>query len=138
VLDDVVKQYKDGLLNFQINTNLQALTIGTAILLTIVRADSLKLFGNSIPVSLLHFFVPMFWLCLWLSFGFSLHELIWDRIRGVNLMSTLHASDSLLLEYKKTVLHDASFIDGLSDDGPGPWRSAHIGAVDRNPSQNLP
>jgi len=112
LLNDLVKQYKDGLANFQININLQALTIATAILLTIGRADSLRLFGNSIPVSWLHFLVPMFLLYLWLVFGFTLHELIWGRIRGVDVVQTLHVADSRLLEYQKAIFHDAGFIDG--------------------------
>ncbi len=108
LLDSYIKDYKGTLLRLDANITLQALLIVTTVLLIIRRSDSLNLFGNSIPLSWLHFFVPLLALALWLGLGFILHELIWSRIRGVEIIKALHPSNMELQKAR------ASSTDGLS------------------------
>lgn len=119
LLDYQLKDYKANLARFEANIGLQALFVLIAVLLTIRRSDSLNLFGNSIPLSWLHLFVPAFMLYLWCMFGFLLHDLISARIRGVELIKALQLPT---LEYQKAMFRDAGFLDG--------WFVAFIDQVD--------
>jgi hypothetical protein len=110
LLDYQYKDYKANLAKLDANISLQALLIAITVLLIVRRSDSLTLFGNSVPLSWLHFFVPVLLIYLWLSFGFILHELIWGRIRGIELIKALN--NIPLVEYQKGIFHDAGFIDG--------------------------
>jgi hypothetical protein len=68
----------------------------------------LNLFGNSIPLSWLHFFIPILLLYLWLASGFTVHEMVSGRMRGVEIGKLFGESRE---EYKK-VFRDGSWIDG--------------------------
>jgi hypothetical protein len=107
--DAYIKDYKDTLTRLDSNIALQAFLIVTTVLLVIRQSDSLTLFGNSIPLSWLHFFVPVLALALWLALGFILHELIWGRIGAVDIITTLRRPT---MELQKARLRDAGFIDG--------------------------
>jgi hypothetical protein len=109
LLDYQLKDYKANLAKLDANISLQALLIAITVLLIVRRSDSLTLFGNSVPLSWLHFFVPVLLIYLWLNFGFTLHELIWGRIRGIELINALNRP---IVEYQKAIFHDAGIIDG--------------------------
>jgi hypothetical protein len=59
LFDLQLKEYKAGLVKLDAYLGLQALLVATTVLVIIRRSDSLNLFGNSIPLSWLHFFIPM-------------------------------------------------------------------------------
>src|SRR6266481_546834 len=106
LLDYQIKDYRANLDRFTSNLQLQALVIIITILLVIRRSDSLNILENSIPLSWLHFFVPMLLIYLWLGFGFCLGDLIWGRIRGLELISALHRPT---IQYQKALFRDAGF-----------------------------
>lgn len=108
LFDHQLKEYKSGLIRFDAYLSLQAVFIATSILVVIRRSDSLNLFGNSIPLSWLHFFIPAVLVYLWLGVGFTVHELIWSRMRAVEMINATHA---LTPEYKK-LFRDGGWIDG--------------------------
>jgi len=117
LLDSYNKDYKATLLRLDNNISLQAILIVLTVLLIIRRSDSLSLFGNSIPLSWLHFFIPLLAIALWLGVGFILHELIWGRIQGVQIIKALRRPH---VELQKALFRDAGFIDG--------WFVTFIGA----------
>jgi hypothetical protein len=102
-----LSDYKAGLGRLDAYLSLQALLVATTVLVIIRRSDSLNLFGNSIPLSWLHFFIPIFLIYLWLASGFVVHELVWGRMRGVEISTLLPGS---IAEYRK-LFRDASWID---------------------------
>jgi hypothetical protein len=108
LFDHQLKEYKAGLLRLDAYLALQALFIATTVLVIIRRSDSLTLFGNSIPLSWLHFFIPILLVYLWLASGFIVHDLVWGRMRGVEISNALHGSNA---EYKK-LFRDSGWIDG--------------------------
>src|SRR6266849_2708795 len=109
LLDYQLKDYRAGLDRFTSNLQLQAVVIIVTILLIIRRSDSLNVLDNLIPLSWLHFFVPALLIYLWLGFGFTLGDLIWGRIRGLELITALHRPT---MQYQKALFRDAGFIDG--------------------------
>jgi hypothetical protein len=110
LFDFQLSDYKAGLVRLDAYLGLQAVLVATTILVIIRRSDSLNLFGNSIPLSWLHFFIPIFLIYLWLASGFVVHELVWGRMRGVEISNALHGS-SAGVEYRK-LFRDAGWIDG--------------------------
>jgi hypothetical protein len=111
LLDSQLDNYKETLTRFGSNITLQALVVAVTILLIIRRSDSLKLFENTVPLSWLHFFVAILIIYLWLNFGFTLHDLIKQRIRGIGIIDALHDPEPMV-QYQKALFHDASFVDG--------------------------
>ena len=109
LLDYQLKEYKANLAKLESNISLQALLIAVTVLLIIRRSDELHLFDNSVPLSWLHFFVPVLLIYFWLNFGFILNELITGRIRGIELINALYGQTA---QYQKAIFHDAGFIDG--------------------------
>ena len=107
LFDLQLKDYRATLARLEGNMVLQAILITTSVLLMIRRSDSLNFLGNSIPLSWLHFFVPVMMIGLWLSFGFLTHEAIWGRIRGIEMISKQPA-----IEYQKALFRDGGYIDG--------------------------
>src|SRR4029077_17545728 len=90
LLDYQLKDYKTNVDKFNANLQLQAVVIIVTILLIIRQSDSLNFLDNSIPLSWLHFFVPVVLIYLWLGFGFTLGDLIWSRIRSIELITALN------------------------------------------------
>jgi len=114
-LDYAVQDYKESLGKLNSNIVLQALLVGIAILLVIRRSDDLTLFDNHIPLSWLHFFLPILLVYAWLSFGFTLHALIDDRVRGANIIQKVSELDpgfQVVADFQKARFQDAGFVDG--------------------------
>jgi len=109
-----LKSYHENLDRFDANLKLQALFVLITVLLIVRRTDSLNVFGNQVPLSWLHLFVPFIIIFLWLGFGFLLDNLIESRIRGVELLKALSPQNSELVEQQKTFFQDAGFIDGMT------------------------
>jgi hypothetical protein len=106
LFDHQLKGYKELAGKLDTYLGLQALLIATSILVIIRRSDSLNLFGNSIPLSWLHFFIPILLVYLWLASGFTIHEMVSGRMRGVEIGNLFGGE-----EFKK-VFRDGSWIDG--------------------------
>lgn len=109
LLTEKLKNYQAILSKLDANIGLQAFFIPIALLLVIRRSESLKLFDNSIPLSWLHLLVPVVMIYLWLAFGFLLHDLIWERFQGVELIQALGGP---AVEYRKAIFHDGGLVDG--------------------------
>src|SRR5262245_56245067 len=101
------KSYTAELSRLDANLSAQALVVATAILVIIRRSDSLNFFGNSIPLSWLHFFIPILLVYLFMAFGYISNDLIWGRMRGVEITN---AFPQLGSEYK-SLFRDAGWID---------------------------
>jgi hypothetical protein len=108
LFDLQIKDYKAGLAKLDATLSLQALLIVTTILIVIRRSDTLNFFGNSIPLSWLHVFIPVLLIYLWLASGYIVHELILGRMRGVEIAL---AQPQLGPAYQ-TLFRDAGWIDG--------------------------
>jgi GDSL-like Lipase/Acylhydrolase len=117
LFDHQVSDYKAGLVRLDTNLGAQALVVATAILVIIRRSDSLNFFGNSIPLSWLHVFIPILLIVLFMGFGYISHRLIAGRMLGLEVAASfLH----------KELFRDASWIDG--------WFIAFIDTNDDNVS----
>ena len=79
-----VSEYKAGLGRLDTNLSAQALLVATAVLVIVRRSDSLNFFGNSIPLSWLHVFIPILLVFLFGSFGYISHRLISSDVRPPN------------------------------------------------------
>ena len=62
-------------------------------------------------------------LYLWLSFGFTFHELIQQRIRGLEEIQSLKLPSDVLMHYR-SLYRDASFVDGWFVAFVGPDQAA--------------
>jgi len=86
-LNDVFKQeltdYKSALARLDTYLGLQVVLVATTILVIIRRSDSLNFLGNSIPLSWLHFFIPIFLIYLWLK-QFPAYLNRWDSQQARN------------------------------------------------------
>ena len=102
-------EYKANLSRLDSIIALQALLVATTVLLVVRRSDSLMLFGNSIPLSWLHVFVPLLLAYVWFSFGFTMNDLIWGRIRGVEIIK---AASRPTKNLEKAIFNDAGVING--------------------------
>jgi lysophospholipase L1-like esterase len=109
ILDRVVADYRANAAKLDTNLGLQAFFIVVTILLIIRRSDSLTVFDNTVPLSWLHFFVPVVLVYLWLAFGFTLHAAVVGRLRGVEFLQLLGRPT---FDLEKSIFHDAGFIDG--------------------------
>jgi lysophospholipase L1-like esterase len=109
LLDYQIKDYRTGNAKLDANITLQALFIAVTVLLILRRSDSLSVLGNAVPLSWLHVFVPVVIGYLWLAFGFILHDQIYGRLRGVEIMNVLHPAT---VNYQKALFRDSAFIDG--------------------------
>jgi hypothetical protein len=69
LFDNQLKDYKAALAILDANLSAQALVVVTAILVIIRRSDSLNFFGNSIPLSWLHVFIPILLVYLFMALG---------------------------------------------------------------------
>lgn len=107
VLEYRLADYRVNLDRFEANLGLQAVLVVVTVLLLVRRTETLKLFGNDVPLRWLHVFVPMMLTYYWLRFGFLLDELIESRIRGVGIARELFSE-----ELAKSLFVDASFVDG--------------------------
>jgi hypothetical protein len=102
-----VSEYKAGLGRLDTNLSAQALLVATAVLVIVRRSDSLNFFGNSIPLSWLHVFIPILLVFLFGSFGYISHRLISGRMLGLQM-----AERSPHHEEYRNLFRDASWIDG--------------------------
>jgi hypothetical protein len=114
------KSYTAELSRLDANLSAQALVVATAILVIIRRSDSLNFFGNSIPLSWLHFFIPILLVYLFMAFGYISNDLIWGRMRGVEITN---AYPQLGSEYKN-LFRDAGWIDA--------WLVSFVDSVTHN------
>ncbi|MBH5392224.1 hypothetical protein [Bradyrhizobium diversitatis] len=89
LFDHTLSDYKAGLTALDTNLSAQALVVATAVLVIIRRSDSLNFFGNSIPLSWLHAFIPILLLYLFMAYGNISHRLIASRMLGVQLACAL-------------------------------------------------
>ncbi|MBH5396396.1 hypothetical protein HZZ13_01010 [Bradyrhizobium sp. CNPSo 4010] len=89
LFDHTLRDYKAGLTALDTNLSAQALVVATAVLVIIRRSDSLNFFGNSIPLSWLHAFIPILLLYLFMAYGNISHRLIASRMLGVQLACAL-------------------------------------------------
>lgn len=123
-----LEHYRMTLERFDTNIRLQAAMMVLSLLLIIRRTDSLSFLGNTIPLSWLHLLAPAILGYLWLSFGFTLDDLIETRVTGVHLIDRADgawlgplAPDSFA-GLAKSLYRDSGFIDGWFIqyiDGPG-------------------
>jgi hypothetical protein len=102
-----LSDYRAALAKLDTNLSAQALIVATAVLVIIRRSDSLNFFGNSMPLSWLHIFIPILLVFLFGSFGYISHRLISGRMLGLQMAASFphHAS-----EYQN-LFRDASWID---------------------------
>jgi hypothetical protein len=89
LFDHTLSDYKVGLTALNATLSAQALVVATAVLVIIRRSDSLNFFGNSIPLSWLHAFIPILLLYLFMTYGNISHRLIASRMLGVELACAL-------------------------------------------------
>jgi hypothetical protein len=128
LFDHTLSDYKAGLAALDTNLSAQALVVATAVLVIIRRSDSLNFFGNSIPLSWLHAFIPILLLYLFMAYGNISHRLIASRTLGVQLACALSlshqdaaATEAVRLDERvakcgtgnprRELLRDASWID---------------------------
>jgi hypothetical protein len=128
LFDHTLNDYKAELARLDTNLSAQALLIATAVLVIIRRSDSLNFFGNSIPLSWLHAFIPILLVFLFMAFGYISHRLIAGRMLGIEIGCALPGQlQSCGLSGSspyQELFRDASWIDG--------WYTAFIDTDDVN------
>jgi hypothetical protein len=124
LFDHTLKDYTAGLAKLETNLSAQALVVATAVLVIIRRSDSLNLFGNSIPLSWLHVFIPILLVFLFMGYGYISHRLIASRMHGVEIACALSTQTAAVSEPSgdawkcgsssphQELFRDASWIDG--------------------------
>jgi lysophospholipase L1-like esterase len=127
LLDLQLSDYKAGLVTFNTNISAQALVVATAVLVIIRRSDSLNFFGNSIPLSWLHVFIPVLLVYLFMAHGYISHRVISTRMMGLNVAEVLYKSGESPQpeEYK---IYQNLFRDGSAFDA---W---FMSFIDTNPA----
>ena len=115
LLDLQLNDYKAGLVAFNTNISVQALLVVTAVLVIIRRSDSSNLFGNSIPLSWLHVFIPILLIYLFMAHGYISHRVIASRMLGLQIAEGLQKAERLphQSEYRPYFATPAPSMGGL-------------------------
>jgi hypothetical protein len=122
LLELQLNDYKALLVAFNTNISAQALIVATAVLVIIRRSDSLNFFGNSIPLSWLHVFIPILLIYLFMAHGYISYRVIATRMYGLQLAAALPNMSEYQNLFRDASSFDAwfmAFIDTAADPVSG-------------------
>ena len=130
---ELLDKYQADLSRMEANLQLQAGLVVIGILIVIGTSRTVPFLGVNIPVTWLHVLVPAAMLYAWLSFGFTLNNLIHERVRAYETSGPMVSPDSAL--NPAMLFRDSGMIDGwfqLFVDPPTAPKDGVTGITQKN------